>query len=787
MTDVLTSFIGRTQEIQTLTTWLADTNCRFITLVGSGGSGKTRLAGQLLAQVQAQYADGGMFVALHGLTQPDMLAYKIAAALDIGAYEKETPQQHIMNYLKNRHLLLVLDNFEQLLDAAPLLIDLLHHAPHLKIMVTSREVLNLSGEYVFQVSGLAVPAAHLTDDITHYEAVQLFVERARQIRADFDVASQREAVIRICHLVEGLPLAIELAAAWVKSLSCAAIADAIHRNLNFLTTSRRDVPERHRSMQAVFDYSWQRLNNLEQHVLAQLSVFRGKFDWAAAQAVTQAAPTVLAALVDQSLLHFAMTGHYSLHELVRQYAEHRLYEHPDWVQQTQDRHSAYYLNFLADQDAHIKGKNQVAAADAIEAQLDNIRMAWQWALVHHRHELVLAAYDTMTLFFQMRCRLDEGYEFFSLSATLPIEDELTKALMLLAQCWFITFTPKLLQDWDTIIRQAGDLLQRSKQRGIGAMVMAQGLFVPTEYASIMTENAAAYRQRQDTWGMAWSIYQSSIRHMNFSSADAATIQQSYLESIQLFESISDKWGASWPRGGLGLLYEREQRYADAFAVYQARLEDCRRVGDAGGVAWSLQQIAGVALAMNDIAAAAHYCRESLQIAVDIGSLNSMDEALIRIAVLLVQLGRLADAVTIYASIAYETTHFRYLRRKIVKQLNQLKRQMPTETFQQIIAQTQTRSSREVALELLNTLPTLVTIANPAALPTSSENTPDALTERELELLRLVAHGLSNQQIADQLVVTTGTVKKHLNNIFSKLHVQRRTQAVQQARQLGLIS
>lgn len=246
------------------------------------------------------------------------------------------------------------------------------------------------------------------------------------------------------------------------------------------------------------------------------------------------------------------------------------------------------------------------------------------------------------------------------------------------------------------------------------------------------------------------------------------------QSIALFDSIGDKWGASWPRGALGLILEGRGDYHEADEIYQIRLEDCRNVGDAGGVAWSLQELAKVALALDNRPRALYYCRESLRVAVEIGSSNSIDEAILRIAAINQTTGQLERAVELYAPFSDNLDKYESFRKRVSHELAAIEQQLAPDVYARAWQRGRSLTIRQHALQLLDEL---VSPAQPLI---------EALTERELEVLRLVVSGRSNREIARRLVVSLGTVKKHLNNIFGKLHVQSRTQAVAQAHELSLV-
>jgi predicted ATPase len=280
-----------------------------------------------------------------------------------------------------------LDEFEHLLSGVALITDILQAAPDVKILVTSREALNLNEEWPRQIGGLRYPTGQPMEEIEDYSAVQLFAERAYRFRATFSLSDELDGVVRICQLVQGMPLGIELAAAWLKTLPCTRIADEIQASLDFLASPLRNVPDRHRSMRAVFDHSWKLLTGEEQAVFRRLAVFRGGFEHEAAQQVAAASLFVLTALVDKSLLQWTAGGRYDIHELLRQYAEQQL-EAAGETEMARAAHSAYYMDFLAQRDADVKGRRQIDALHEIKTDFENIRVAWQWSQDHREYDAI---------------------------------------------------------------------------------------------------------------------------------------------------------------------------------------------------------------------------------------------------------------------------------------------------------------------------------------------------------------------------------------------------------------
>ena len=321
-----TSFVGRTDELASIDRMLDEPDCRLLTLVGPGGAGKTRLALEAAARRIDRYQHGVHFVPLVGVPAPDLLAPAVAESVQFqvdNAHSAIPARDQLIDFLRERATLLVLDNFEHLLDARDLLTQVIEEAPQVELLTTSRERLQVQSEWVLDVEGLANGSGNGHADES--AAVRLFVDRARQVDGGYALTdSERPQVERLCRLVSGMPLGIELAAAWASTLPCSEIADEIERNLGFLETSMHDVPERHRSLRAAFDQSWRLLSDDERRVFSRLAVFRGTFARDAAAAVSGAGLGELQSLVSKSLVRRIGLGRFELHELLRQYAAEQL-------------------------------------------------------------------------------------------------------------------------------------------------------------------------------------------------------------------------------------------------------------------------------------------------------------------------------------------------------------------------------------------------------------------------------------------------------------------------------
>ena len=364
-----TSFVGRASDLEEIDRLLEDPGCRLLTLFGPGGAGKTRLALEAAARRVDRYQHGVHFVPLASVTSPDFLAPALAESIQFsvdGAHSGLSAQDQLLDYLSERSTLLVLDNFEHLVEGAGLLGEVIERAPHVKLLTTSRERLNVQSEWVFDVEGLGLAE----NGKGAASAVLLFVERATQVVPAFalDEAGYSQA-LRICRLVDGMPLGIELAASWVSVLSCAEIADEIEGNIDFLATSMRDVPERRRSLRAAIDQSWRLLTDEQRSAFSRLSVFRGSFDRNAAVAVTGVDLRLLSELVAKSLLRRPDFGRFELHELLRQYAAEQLRLSPGEEADARERHARHYAAMLLERQAALMGTELAVARDELRGEL----------------------------------------------------------------------------------------------------------------------------------------------------------------------------------------------------------------------------------------------------------------------------------------------------------------------------------------------------------------------------------------------------------------------------------
>lgn len=413
----LTPFVGRTLELLELANLLADPRTRLITLLGPGGMGKSRLSLRVLEDHSARFGDGVAFVPLATLRSAADIPYATASALKLDLSGKGSVEQEIFEHLSDKYMLIVLDNFEHVLDGLPFVERLLGAAPRCIFVCTSRVLLGLPNEMVYDLSGLTLPASDHDNDLEAYDAAQLFVRSARRVRSDFSLQKRDyPALFELCKHLDGMPLALELAANWVRLFSLDDLAREVVCNTDLLEATGVQVSERHRSLRSLFEQSWQLLHPESQRVLTALSVFQGSFDRNAASAVTGASAKTLLSLVNASFLRVSPAGRFSMLLVIRQYVAEKLAELGDICS---ERHGVYYLEQLVAKADELSGPAPGPVLAQLEQDLENLRAAWRWACASGRVELCSSALRPLRLFLTARARLQEGVAFLEYALKLP--------------------------------------------------------------------------------------------------------------------------------------------------------------------------------------------------------------------------------------------------------------------------------------------------------------------------------------------------------------------------------
>lgn len=407
----LTMFVGREKELAELQQRLQVGQSRLITLVGPGGIGKTRLAIQAARENLQLFAHGAAFVPLAGVQRAEEIPAVILAALGVSfAAGSTAPSQQLFALLARQHLLLIIDNLEHLMEeGVAFLLALLQAAPQVTLLVTTRQQLTCQAEDLFVLHGLATPPLADLRHINQFDAVRLFCDRAYRMRKDFKLSeANAQHVAKICQLVDGLPLAIELATTWLRDYDCADLAAALAQGQAILTTTQQDLPVRHRSMEAVFMHSWQLLSASEQRILSQLAICPGLFSIRAALTITNAALIDLTHLHYKSLLRSAASGYYEFHPLIRGFALALLAR--DQRATVEAGFATYYANAVATQMTNLQDGANQNTLQAITRELDNIHQAWQWAALQGRDDLLLQLLEGLSSYYLVTGRNVEGRE-----------------------------------------------------------------------------------------------------------------------------------------------------------------------------------------------------------------------------------------------------------------------------------------------------------------------------------------------------------------------------------------
>lgn len=637
-----TALIGRASETRLLLQLLQKRGCRLVTVVGAGGMGKTRLALAVAAVLAEQLADGAVFVSLAPIESPRHVPAAILDALGESKPGNADPWPQLLATLAARQMVLVLDSFEHLLtgaaDATLLVKAVLECAPEVLLIVTSRERLRVGGEHVVELAGLSLPTTG--EPAEHSEAVVLFLERARQVVGDFVLTSQNAAAVtRLCQLVEGLPLAIELAAAWVRTLSPAEIADEIRRSADFLALADRDMPARHRNMRAVFDHSWALLSEAERAALARLSMFSGGCSREAAEAVAGATLPLLAGLIDKSLVRRLQTdtrARYDLHELVQQYAAARLAESGE-VEPTRERHLAYFAALAARAARQLYGPDQAEWLAQLSQEHENLRKALDWAVAAGSQPFPARVAQGLRLvvqldrYWQGRGNLREGCRWLERGlahATDLSPGERAAALNLWG--WLLNLQGSharalgLQQDSLRFFESAGD------QAGMALALDALGdiAWTQSDFASgerYYTEALALRRAVGDQPAIGLSLYSLGRLHVDHGSTTVA--RELLNEALAVLRACQDRRGIALVLNGLGRLALREGRPAEAGEPLRQALRLFDTLGNHVDVAECLEELAVVAAARGhpgralSLAGAAEALRERIGLVQPVGPLG----------------------------------------------------------------------------------------------------------------------------------------------------------------------
>ncbi len=568
----LSPFVGRERELEAIHDRLDNPDCRLVTIIGPGGVGKSRLALEVARARLDRYRYGVYFFPLSEISSAAHMLTFIADNIHFTFSGRGDPQAQLVDYLRDKQILLVLDNFEHVLEGADVLAEMIRLLPESTFLVTSQERLNLREEWLFELDAFDCPDESHPESSTAY---QLFVQRARQVQTDLDLNGEnRRLVSDICRYVGGLALGIELAATWTRLLSPAEIVAQMGQGLDFLTSSLRNVPDRHRSLRAVFEYSWQLLVEREREAFARLGVFHAPFAMPAAQAIAGVSLADLMQLSDKSLLRSVPGGRYEVPPVLREYALERFQQDGE-QEQVLDRYGAYYLQMVARHEDDLKGARQREAVETIRTEIENVRRALHWAIDHQQFERLQGAIIPLTIFYEIRSLYVDGLKLFSSISTESLPAKV-RAVVLIARGIFA----HRLGEQEKADRWLRDGLELAREVQDSA-VIALALY----YLGNVAEAAGEYEQAR-----VWLE-----------------------ESLKLSETIDYRWSAANTLNSLALVYFRQGNYEQSHKFNQGSLALRRQLGDKRGIAITYHNMASMAALVGNYIEARRLFQESLEL------------------------------------------------------------------------------------------------------------------------------------------------------------------------------
>jgi len=644
LAQLLPPLVGRQTEMDALQTRLHSPDCRAVILTGPGGVGKTHLAIEAAKLQIDNFADGVFFVDLHALEPGHSIIPAIAEALEFTFKRGDPLRTQLLNYLADKELLLVLDNFEHLQDQTEILVELLGRAPALKVVVTSRVRLSLPGGLHYPLAGLPLP--NETEPTFQSSAVQLFRDTARRLIPDFDPTPEELTwIAEICRLVDGLPLGILLAAAWTEILPTEEIATAIQQNYEILATKWEGVTNQHRSIQAVLQSSWNLLDENAQQALAALSVFRGDFTRQAAQKVSGASLTTLQHLLSQSLLNWSATGRLQLHELLRQFAGEQLARSPEADQRARTRHSQFFLTALEDWIEAVRGSEQSTVLEKMNTEHNNLLAAWAWSAQQKRVALSPQIADGFCRYLWWRVRYEEGAALChttlrALGAAASLKPmEMRLQIRLLA--WQGRFR-HLLGEKEAA-QQALDEAQTRLDQFIKTgekIAFEQGLIWQMQGQTTESHDRLAareyymkslesFRQAKAPWEVARTLSALGSVAWNLGNYDVAA--DYHRQALAARRILGDMRGIAKGSMAVGITLLHQGKLDQAAPLVEEGCRLRRQVGDRLGVADSLRNLGLTRMVMGNFSSATKLLEEAVAIYQSLGLRYGLEMAMLAAA------------------------------------------------------------------------------------------------------------------------------------------------------------
>ena len=652
----VTEFVGREEELADIKRLLDE--ARLVTVLAPGGVGKTRLALQVAADSTTEYPDGVFFIGLADIGSGDEIVLEVAEAIGLGFSSGEEVQTQLLTYLANKRQLLVFDNFEHLLEGSGIISEIMQAASGITVLATSRSKLSLSGETVFTLAGLETTLVTL-DQAEQASGARLFIDAARRANSGFALQTDDlEPLSEILRLTGGVPLAILLAAAWTDTLSVADISAEIAKSLDFLESDLGDVPDRQRSVRAVFDYSWSLLSTDEQSVFAALSIFSGGFTRDAAEVVAGASLRDLSTLGGRSLVTPSPeTGRFTVHELLRQYAEEELRRDPERAEELVEAHADFYGTLAEEAWALFEHGKQRRTVSIIEGDLDNVRLAWRHYLAANNAAGARRFIPGMWVVYEIRGWYPPALELFG--EALDAFDEhagdeatvATRALSAAVRAWFLPLLGQA-EGGAASAERAIEIL-RAADDGDALLVAFNTRFVALVYLGRLEtivmecEEAIALGKEMDRpfWvgvHLGWKAAALII------GGDVALGRRFLDEEFELLSQHGDRFFLSFNLGHQARIATREGRLEDAVDLFSRSVEMTRDLGHTRGMQFGLHSLGDAYVAVGNLDAAETAFTESLAAAEQMRMLREMLGMIAKIATVRALTGRHVDAVELNA-------------------------------------------------------------------------------------------------------------------------------------------